>query len=156
MSGDGSIEPTEQQIAALIGGGPEEMARPINMINLLRFRERAAYPEGFEADPCSGEEAYRRYAEGAFEAVSRVGGRPIWGARVDATPIGPSEERWDEAFIVFYPSREAFVAMVQDPEYLAILPHRTAALSDSRLIMCESPEDVPGMFGARTPDGDGA
>ena len=156
MSDGGSVEPTEQQVAALIGGAPEEMAQPINMINLLRFRERAASPEGFAAKPCSGEEAYRRYAEGAFEAVSRVGGRPIWGARVDAIAIGPSEERWDEAFIVFYPSRDAFVEMVQDPDYLAILPHRTAALSDSRLIMCNSPEDVPEMFGAPGADGNAA
>ena len=50
------------------------------------------------------------------------------------TLIGPATESWDQALLVEYPSPAAFLKMVSDPAYLAITVHRTAALSDSRLI----------------------
>ncbi len=31
--------------------------------------------------------------------------------------IGPSDERWDEAFIAQYPSADAFIEMLRDPVY---------------------------------------
>jgi uncharacterized protein (DUF1330 family) len=140
-----NIDPTREQIEALAAG---DMESPITMINLLRFREQADYPEGFAAEPCSGEQAYGRYAEGALAAVGRVGGRPIWGADAHQIVIGPEAERWDQAFLVRYPSRAKFLEMVADPDYQAIVPHRTAALEDSRLILCDAPEGAPEMFGA--------
>jgi hypothetical protein len=38
--------------------------------------------------------------------------------------------------------------MVADPDYQAIVPHRTAALEDSRLILCDAAGRAPEMFGA--------
>jgi uncharacterized protein (DUF1330 family) len=49
--------------------------------------------------------------------------------------IGPDSEQWDDAVLIEYPSREAFLEMLSQPEYQAAAPHRTAALEDSRLIM---------------------
>jgi len=138
-----NIDPTREQIEALAAG---DMESPITMINLLRFREHADYTEGFDAEPCSGEQAYGRYAEGALAAVAKVGGRPIWGADAHQVVIGPETERWDQAFLVRYPSRAKFLEMVADPDYQAIVPHRTAALEDSRLILCDAPESAPEMF----------
>jgi uncharacterized protein (DUF1330 family) len=129
----GTVEPTREQIKALSEG---DMEAALVMLNLLRFRELAAYPEGFDADPCSGEQAYARYAEGALAALARIGGRPIWAAEAREVVIGPDSERWDRALLVHYPSRAKFIEMQMDPDYQAILPHRTAALEDSRLILC--------------------
>ena len=50
--------------------------------------------------------------------------------------IAPEQEHWDEVLLVRYPSPEAFLAMLADPEYRAATIHRTAALADSRLIGC--------------------
>ena len=47
--------------------------------------------------------------------------------------IGPEDERWDEILITQYPQRSDFQSMLDDPEYQAILFHRTAAVRDSRL-----------------------
>lgn len=141
----GTVEPTAEQMQALAAG---EMDTPLVMINLLRFREQAAYPDDFEAEPCSGEQAYGRYAEGALKAVGKVGGRPIWGADVSQLVIGPADEAWDQAFLVYYPSMANFIEMQRDPAYQAILPHRMASLSDSRLIRCAAPDEAPEMFGA--------
>ena len=52
----------------------------------------------------------------------------------ELTLIGPADERWDLAFIAEYPSVEAFVAMLRDPDYRKAVRHRQAAVADSRLI----------------------
>jgi uncharacterized protein (DUF1330 family) len=133
----GSVEPTPeklQQLTALEDG-------PIVMINLLRYRAQAEYPEGFEATPCSGREAYQRYGAVAARLVGAVGGRPLWIGNVKAAVIAPAGEEWDDAVLVEYPSRKAFLEMVSQPEYQAVAPHRTAALEDSRLIATQTVAD---------------
>ena len=51
------------------------------VINLLSYRERAAYPSGFDAELCSGREAYQRYATVALQQIAAVGGRPVWAGQ---------------------------------------------------------------------------
>ena len=135
----GSVEPTPAQLQKL----RDEISRPgpLVMINLLRFRERAAYPAGFDATPCSGREAYLRYGSVATIKVAEVGGRILWTAAVKMSVIAPEGEEWDEAVLVEYPSRAAFVTMVSQPDYLAAAVHRTAALVDSRLLLTEVESD---------------
>ncbi len=48
--------------------------------------------------------------------------------------IGPSDERWDAALLVRQSSVGAFMAFASDPEYMAGIGHRIAALEDSRLL----------------------
>lgn len=107
---------------------------PVVMLNLLRFRAQAEYPEGSGHAPCTGREAYRRYGDKAFRHVQAVGGNTVWMGEVQATLIGPTDYPWDDVLLVQYPSRRAFLRMVADPDYLASTVHRSAALADSRLI----------------------
>lgn len=104
------------------------------MINLLRYAEQAGYPSDFDASPCSGREAYQRYGAVAQQTIASVGGRILWLGQVQALVIAPEGEAWDDAVLVEYPSRKAFIEMINQPEYQAAAPHRTAALADSRLI----------------------
>jgi uncharacterized protein (DUF1330 family) len=104
------------------------------MINLLRYRDRAAYPRGSDAQPCSGREAYQRYAARVTPTLAEVGGRIVWFGNVKHTVIAPDGEDWDDAILVAYPSRAAFLGMVSRSDYQQAAVHRTAALADSRLI----------------------
>jgi len=126
-----AIEPRPEQLAAF-AAGPED--GPIVMLNLLRYREHARYPEGFAAAPCTGREAYGRYSEAVLPLLAAVGGRPVWIGLVRDALIAPVGEAWDDAILVQYPSRRAFLEMVAKPAYQAAMPHRSAALADSRLI----------------------
>lgn len=126
-----SIEPTPEQLARLLAEADDGA---IVMINLLRFRERSEYPAGFDAAPCSGREAYQRYGMHVLPMLHGVGGKILWSGAAKLVVIGPDEERWDEAVLVQYPSRAAFIAMVTSEAYQKIVDHRTAALADSRLI----------------------
>ena len=127
-----SIEPTPEQLQQLVADSADDA--PLVMINLLRFRDLAAYPAGSDAAPCSGREAYQRYGAHVTPMLAEAGGRILWFGSVKQTFIGPEGEHWDEAILVQYPSRKAFLAMVSRPDYQKIGVHRTAALADSRLI----------------------
>ena len=105
---------------------------PIQMLNLIRLRERAAYPSG---EDVSGAEAYARYGKFSGPIFQRVGGSILWRGSPQVMLIGPQDEAWDIAFIAAYPTAGAFLAMVTDPVYQSdAVPHRQAAVADSRLI----------------------
>ena len=105
---------------------------PVEMLNLIRLRERADYPDGRAA---TGAEAFAEYGAHAQAIFARVGGRILWRGAPRLTLIGPDDERWDIAFVARYPSAGAFLAMVTDADYQReAVPHRRAAVADSRLI----------------------
>jgi uncharacterized protein (DUF1330 family) len=109
---------------------------PIEMINLLRYRERAGYgaDHPLAGLGLSGAEAYKHYARDSGPVFARVGGTIVWSGEPQCVLIGPAEERWDAAFIARYPSAAAFLEMVTDPAYREAVKHRQAAVETSRLI----------------------
>jgi hypothetical protein len=110
--------------------------RPIHMLNLIKFRDLAAYPAGHElhGKGLTGREAYALYAEHFQELVSNDGAAMVWEGPLECVVTGPADE-WDEGFVMGYPNVGVFMAMVKNPRYVAeALPHRTAAVADSRLI----------------------
>jgi uncharacterized protein (DUF1330 family) len=126
------IDPTPESFRALSQDVPADV--PVVMLNLLRFREAAAYPDGSAHEPCSGRAAYGRYSAHALPAVAAAGGQVLFAGQALAHPIGLPEERWDEVVLVAYPSIGAFFKMVMEPAYQAQSVHRTAALLDARLV----------------------
>lgn len=137
----GYIDPTRDAFAVFRANN---RAGPIHMLNLVRFRERAAYPDGRTA---TGAEAYAAYGRDSHPVFSRLGGRIVWRGRFELMLIGPAEETWDECFIAQYPSVAAFVEMLRDPVYRAAVKHRQAAVLDSRLIRL-APAAVGSGFGS--------
>lgn len=127
------IEPTHETLAALAALAPEE--GPVEMINLLRYNERADYPGGSPHSPCSGREAYLRYYAEVQAHLERVGAEVVWHAAVLLAFIAPQGERWDEAVVVRYPSVGAFMRMISRPDYRQSAIHRHAALADARLLV---------------------
>lgn len=129
------IAPTEAQLSAF---RDLPLGEPIEMLNLLRFRDTADYPDDHPAagQGTSGADAYHRYLAATQSIAERLGLDVIWSASPALTLIGPADEAWDMAFIARYPDAKAFLAMLADPEYQAITVHRTAAMSDSRLVRC--------------------
>lgn len=105
--------------------------KPVSMLNLLRFLERANYEDGRDV---SGAEAYAAYGRESGPVFERVGGEIVWRGRPEVTLIGPHDEHWDLAFIARYPTAGAFLEMVTDPVYREAVKHRQAAVLDSRLI----------------------
>ncbi len=103
----------------------------IHMLNLVRFKKRATYPDGRVA---TGAEAYAAYGRQSGPIFRAVGGRIAWSGDFQLMLIGPGEENWDACFIAEYPDAAAFVSMVKNPDYQKAVIHRQAAVADSRLI----------------------
>ena len=119
--------------------------QPIQMLNLIRLRTEAAYPAGHpdHGKGMSGRDAYRAYGRTTAPIFARVGGRQVWVGKPRVMVTGPGSEAWDIAFIAEYPSSQAFIDMVRDPEYRLHVAHRTAGVADSRLLRLD-PVDDPG------------
>jgi uncharacterized protein (DUF1330 family) len=116
---------------------------PIDMLNLVRLRDRAAYPDGRAA---TGEQAYASYGRESGPVFQRLGGKIVWRGAFELMLIGPADERWDVCFIARYPSVAAFVEMIRDPVYREAVKHRQAAVEDSRLVRLKG-IDAGGLFG---------
>jgi uncharacterized protein (DUF1330 family) len=110
--------------------------QPIQMLNLVKLKPRAEYPEDHpdHGKALSGLDAYRAYGRTTAHIFGRVGGRQVWAGKPQVMVTGPGSEAWDLAFIAEYPTSEAFIAMVRDPEYRELVKHRTAGVADSRLL----------------------
>lgn len=122
--------------------------QPIAMLNLVRFRDFAAYPDDHEqaGKGLTGAEAYALYGQDSGPVFERVGGTVIWSGEPQSIVIGPEDERWDTAFVAFYPTAGAFLEMVTDPVYQQAVKHRQAAVQTSRLIR-HKPREAGKGFG---------
>lgn len=110
---------------------------PIVMLNLLKLRERAAYPDGDRG--LTGAQAYAIYGREVLKLIARNGGRLIHGGRVSGVLVGEVEDLWDSAALIEYPSNAAFRAMMESDEYQAIAIHRAAGLAGQLDIRIERP-----------------
>lgn len=125
MNFTNAVFPGPAQAAAFFGAAEDG---PFVMVNLLKFRERAEYPDGSEPD-LSGREAYRRYGAAVQACLAAVGGRSLYAGDVTDLMLGEIDELWDMVALAEYPSRAAMMAMVSSPEYQAIEKHRVAGLA---------------------------
>ena len=124
-----------------------ETDQPIHMLNLVKVKPLATYPEDHpdHGKGVSGLEAYRAYGRTTAHIFKRVGGRQIWAGKPRVMVTGPQSEAWDIAFIAEYPSPAAFIEMVRDPEYREFVKHRTAGVEDSRLLRLDPVEPGEGF-----------
>lgn len=116
---------SEAQLARFFDA-PED--GPFVMVNLLKFKPRAEYPDGSDAD-ISGASAYARYGALVTKMIERLGGRILYGGEITGLMLGEAEELWDSVGLVEYPSKAAFREMITSPEYAAISHHRAAGLA---------------------------
>ena len=114
-------------------------SKPIHMLNLLRFRERAAYDDGRDAE-LSGREANMRYAARMIPLVESGGGSLTFSAEIHDAVVGSIEENWDMVAIVTYPSAAKMAEITMSDEFQEIAAHRKAGLEGQLLIRCQAPQ----------------
>ena len=119
-----AVMPNEDQIKGFSEQGGD---KPIYMVNLLKFKEKASYPDKRESN-LTGEEAYAIYAEEVAGHLAKVGGKPVFGGEVQRLMLGEVEDLWDKVAIAMYPSRKAMLQMINDPDYIVSAQHRVAGL----------------------------
>lgn len=117
--------PTDPAVVQeLMKPGPDG---PIFMVNLLKFKEKAAYEDGRATD-LSGRDAYMIYGRAVTDILPKFGGKAIFAADVTFLTLGKAEELWDEVAIAMYPKRADMVRMSMSAEWQEAAVHRTAGL----------------------------
>lgn len=92
---------------------------PVTMINLIKYRTHSLDGDG------TGREAYARYTKPVQKLVEARGGRVLWAGPVaEAVLQEGGDVDWDWAILVYYPSRAAFIDMVESKEFLEANEHR--------------------------------
>tara|TARA_B100000965_G_scaffold374449_1_gene365755 strand:- start:634 stop:1065 length:432 start_codon:yes stop_codon:yes gene_type:complete len=119
-----AVMPNKSQME---GFNDQEEDKPIFMVNLLKFKEKAEYPDKRETE-LTGKEAYAIYGKEVAGHLEKVGGKPIFGANVERLMLGEVEDLWDQVAVAMYPSRKAMLKMITDPDYIESAQHRVAGL----------------------------
>ncbi|MCO7218454.1 DUF1330 domain-containing protein [Klenkia sp. PcliD-1-E] len=113
-----AIDPRGSDLKRLLA---EDPGGPVVMLNLLRFAE-------------GGRESYDRYAAALKETfLPRYGGEVVYAGDGGTPLVAEEGQAWDVVLLVRYPSREAFSAMVADPEYQQVTHFRSEALTEAVL-----------------------
>jgi len=133
-----ALMPNDQQMAGFLEEGKD---LPIYMVNLLKFKDKATYPDKRETD-LTGEEAYAIYGQEVRKHLEKVGAKPIFSGKVSRLMLGEVEDLWDVVAIAMYPNRKAMLDMLSDPEYIKSAQHRVAGLEGQLNIETNSPLDI--------------
>ena len=113
-------------------------ASPVFMVNLLKFKAQAEYPDGRETD-LTGFEAYQLYGARTGEQIAAIGGKVLHASIFAGVVVGEVEELWDVVAIVEYPSIKAFMGMVESDAWQEHAIHREAGLAGQLNMFSKAP-----------------
>lgn len=130
MDVENHVYPTASRVEALMA---DDSGRPVVMVNLLKFRAKAVYPDGRTSD-LTGRQAYDLYGAAMQKVIEENGGRLLFGGDIASLVIGEVGDLWDTCVLVEYPSAATFAAIVTSPQVAEIGVHRAAGLEGQLLI----------------------
>ena len=125
MEVSNKVYPNKAQIEGFSESGVEGQ---ICMVNLLKFKPKAEYPDGRETN-LTGKEAYHIYSEGVMRLLKSIGGYIGFAGDVSRLTLGEVDELWDAVVLAFWPSRQAMLELMQSDAMQEISIHRTAGLA---------------------------
>jgi len=75
------------------------------MLNLIRFKPYATYPDGHElaGKGLTGAEAYKEYMRTIQPVLERSGGHIVWAGGFEAMVAGPADWECEQTFVMAYP-----------------------------------------------------
>ena len=111
------VDPSGQDLKHFLADDP---GGPVVMLNLMRFKE-------------DGRSSYEEYAHRIRPFLEDAGAEMIFVGDLSTVLVAPESHAWDSMLIARYPSRQAFSAMVADPNYQEITHLRTEALEEAVL-----------------------
>ena len=90
------VVPSKEQMKGFLEPGHDGA---IYMLNLLKFKEQAEYEDGRATD-LTGAEAYAIYSGEVVGHLAKVGGAPMFTARVERLMLGEVEELRDVVLVL--------------------------------------------------------
>ena len=118
------LMPDNRQEKLLTQPGPD---RPVFMINLVKFKDKAIYEDNRESN-LTGQEAYRIYGKEVVKLLPKYNAEVVFGTHITELIIGEVEELWDEITVVKYSSRKDLNDMTTSQKWKDINVHRIAGI----------------------------
>lgn len=128
-----------EQVRRMMETAPEDDG-PFYMVNFLRHRDRAVYPDGRQSD-LSGREAANLYSNLLLPVLIEIGAMPVYVADVEVGMIDDDQAAWTQIGVVRYPSRAKFFEMVERSDVDEIRIHKDAGIEKS-LALVANPSDA--------------
>lgn len=122
-----------EQVRRMLETPPEEDG-PFYMVNLIKHREFAEYPDGRETN-LTGAEADGVYGSLVLPILFDIGARPVFVASVELNLIGQDGTVWDQVGVVLYPSRAKFLEMVTSDALRDAAAHKQAGVERSLVLV---------------------
>ena len=120
-------------LAALRRVGAADDGDEFYMVNLMRHRQKALYPEGYDYDD-DVEAAERRYAKGILPQLLKRASMPVFLGTPTGLFLQPDgSEVWDQVGIVRYRSRRDFLEMVAELSGLDVGVHKWASIEKTQV-----------------------
>jgi hypothetical protein len=114
--------------------------QPVVMLNLLRYRDQAAYDHPTTQPPQTGEQAFQAYVEAFLQYNDPAEFTIVFQGAAQAQLAGLPGEQWDAVALVEYRNLDVFRRWVESDFYTSqIAPIRRAALADWRLLLLTRP-----------------
>ncbi len=125
------IETLQQRLASGAQGA-------VVMVNLLKFKDVAEYPDGREC-VLTGADAYDKYMDAVRKVLPEIGARVVYEGSIGFLALGQVEEPWDKVLLIEYPSLAALAALGTYEVVQAALTHRQAGLAGQLLMEATGP-----------------
>jgi len=129
-------QPNFEYISRMAATPPEEDG-PVFMVNLMKYRQKAAYVGGNEPER-SGREADDIYAP--TDILRDIGARIVFIGDVTQQLLGAPT--WDRIGVVRYPTRRAFLDMQRRGDFKEKHVHKDAGMEQTIVLSC-TPLAVP-------------
>lgn len=107
--------------------------REFYMVNLLKFRQKALYPEGspYGDDPLAAND---RYGRAIIPLLLKYGGHPVFLGQAQGRFLHPEHsDEWDQVGMVRYRSRRDMLKMAAEIAGLGVDIHKWASLEKTRV-----------------------
>ncbi len=121
---------------------PAEEDGPFFMVNLIRHREQAEYPDG-RATELSGRQADEIYGAAIFPILTEFGAEPVYVADVELGLIDDDLATWTQIGVVRYASRAKFFEMLERQDFRDAAVHKEAGVEKSLVLVADIGVDIP-------------
>jgi uncharacterized protein (DUF1330 family) len=118
-----ALDPSNARLE-LLRQHPRFDSEPFVMANLLRF-----------SGSDGGARYFQNYAPRALQLIHAGGGEVVWVGETQQVLVPGSGEAWDQLILVRWPSRRAFLRMLESAEYAELKNARGDALAETMMLL---------------------
>lgn len=110
--------------------------QPFYMVNLMRYRNQAVYPDGIHPEVKTGREANALYTKAVIKELLKRGSYPVFVSRKISNLINAGEgtDFFEEVGVVRYRSRRDMMDMIASPTFQAAEPHKWASMEKTVVV----------------------